>query len=85
MVPCRGNSIASDELHAVAWAAKKAGESYGTFASRLTPEQRANVLEAYRAMVKDRNEAEKERLERAAERKQNEKKKQKMDPLWDIV
>lgn len=67
MVPCRGNSIASDELHAVAWAAKQAGESYGTFAaSRLTPEQRANVLEAYRAMAKDRNEAEKERLERAA-------------------
>ena len=85
MVPCRGNSIASDELHSVAWAAKKAGESYGTFARRLTPEQRANVLEAYRAMVKDRNEAEKERLERAAERKQNEKQKQKMDPLWEIV
>ena len=85
MVSCRGNSIASDELHAVAWAAKKAGESYGTFARRLTPEQRANVLEAYRAMVKDRNEAEKERLERAAERKQNEKQKQKMDPLWEIV
>ena len=54
-------------------------------ARRLTPEQRANVLEAYRAMVKDRNEAEKERIGRAAERKQNEKQKQKIDPLWDIV
>lgn len=79
MIPCRGNSIAADELHAVAWAAKQAGESYGTFASRLTPEQRAIVLEAYRAMVKARDQAEKERLKRAVERKQ------KMDPLWDIV
>ena len=79
MIPCRGNSIAADELHAVVWAAKQTGESYGTFASRLTPEQRASVLEAYRAMVKARDQAEKEWLKRAAERKQ------KMDPLWDIV
>ena len=85
MIPCRGNSIANDELHAVAWAAKQSGESYGTFASRLTPEQRAGILEAYRAMVKERDKEEKERLKRAAERKQNEKQKQKMDPLWDMV
>ena len=39
MIPSRGNSIANEELHAVAWAAKQAGESYGTCASQLTPEQ----------------------------------------------
>lgn len=85
MIPCRGNSIANDELHAVAWAAKQTGESYGTFASQLTPEQRASVLEAYREMMRERKEEEKARLERAAERKQDEKKKQKADPLWDMV
>ena len=60
-------------------AAKQSGESYGTFASRLTPEQRADILEAYREMMKERREEEKARLKRAAERKQ------KADPLWDMV
>ena len=80
MIPCRGSSLANEEVHAIAWAAKRAGKTYGAFASCLTLNQRVEILEEFRAMKKAQKEEEEARLKLAAERKQNEKQMRKDDP-----
>ena len=58
-----------DELNALAWAAKRAGLSYGQYYNQLTPEKISEILEKYRAMKQ------KQRDNEAARLKQNKKKK----------
>ena len=41
---------AADELNALAWAAQKAGQTYGQFRIQVTPEMLADILYEYRAM-----------------------------------
>ena len=60
---------ASDELNALAWAAKRAGLSYGQYYSRLSSEEMNDILCEYRAMKQ------KQRDDEAARLKQNKKKK----------
>lgn len=59
---------ASDELNALAWAAKKAGLTYGQFQSQVTPEMLADILCEYRAMKQKQRDEEAARLSRSKEK-----------------
>lgn len=56
---------ASDELDALAWAAQKAGQSYGQFRVQVTPEMLADILCEYRAMKQKQQDKEAARLSRS--------------------
>lgn len=56
---------ASDELDALAWAAQKAGQTYGQFRVQVTPEMLADILCEYRAMKQKRRDEEAARLSRS--------------------
>ena len=59
---------AADELHALAWAAQKAGQTYGQFQSQVTPEMLADILCEYRAMKQKQRGEEAARLSRSKEK-----------------
>ena len=44
----------SSSLHAIAWAATRAGESYGTFIIGLTPKERERIKEEYKSFLEKR-------------------------------
>lgn len=60
---------APDELNALAWAANRAGLSYGQYYGQLSPEQIDDILCEYRALKQ------KQRDEEAAQLARNKKKK----------
>lgn len=59
---------AADELNALAWAAQKAGQTYGQFQSQVTPEMLADILCEYRAMKQKQRDEEAARLSRSKEK-----------------
>ena len=59
---------AADELDALAWAAQKAGQTYGQFQSQVTPEMLADILCEYRAMKQKQRDEEAARLSRSKEK-----------------
>lgn len=54
------------EINAIAWAAQRAGASYGQFAATLTAEQKEQIFLDYREMKRQQGE---ELLERMKQRK----------------
>lgn len=60
---------AADELNALAWAAQKAGQTYGQFQSQVTPEMLADILYEYRAMKQKQRDEEAARLARSKEKR----------------
>ena len=56
---------ASDELDALAWAAQKAGQTYGQFRVQVTPEMLTDNLCEYRAMKQKQRDEEAARLSRS--------------------
>lgn len=60
---------AADELNALAWAAQKAGQTYGQFQSQVTPEMLADILCEYRAMKQKQRDEEAARLARSKEKR----------------
>ena len=56
---------ASDELDALAWAAQKAGQTYGQFRVQVTPEMLTDILCEYRAMKQKQRDEEAARLSRS--------------------
>lgn len=58
----RKHEIAVKELDAISWAAKKAGLSYGTFASGMKPEQYREIMEDFCAELLRRKKEERARL-----------------------
>ena len=59
---------AADELNALAWAAQKAGQTYGQFQSQVTPEMLDDILCEYRAMKQKQRDEEAARLSRSKEK-----------------
>ena len=59
----------SDELNALAWAAQKAGQTYGQFRIQVTPEMLADILYEYRAMKQKQRDEEAARLARSKEKR----------------
>ena len=59
----------SDELNALAWAAQKAGQTYGQFRIQVTPEMLADILYEYRAMKQKQRDEEATRLARSKEKR----------------
>lgn len=59
----------SDELNALAWAAQKAGQTYGQFRIQVTPEMLADILYEYRAMKQKQRDEETARLARSKEKR----------------
>ena len=59
----------SDELNALAWAAQKAGQTYGQFRIQVTPEMLADILYEYRAMKQKQRDEEAARLARSKKKR----------------
>ena len=60
---------ASDELDALAWAAQKAGQTYGQFHLQVTPEMLTDILCEYRAMKQKQRDEEAARLARSKKKR----------------
>lgn len=58
-----------DELNALAWAAKRAGLSYGQYYGQLSPEQIGDILCEYRALKQKQRDEEAARLALAKKKK----------------
>lgn len=58
-----------DELNALAWAAKRAGLSYGQYYGQLSPEQIDDILCEYRALKQKQRDEEAARLARDQKKK----------------
>lgn len=67
------HEIAVKELDAISWAAKKAGLSYGTFASGMKPEQYREIMEDFCAELLRRKKEEQARLLRHTQEKKRRK------------
>lgn len=67
------HEIAVKELDAISWAAKKAGLSYGTFASGMKPEQYREIMEDFCAELLRRKKEEQARLLRHTQEKKSRK------------